>query len=168
MDDIGLGEALASMLKFALLALLVVPSWLILTIQFIRHDLRAKREGLKWASRTHVAVAWTHWILSLLLFLTMVGSLVAIPFLVASIGMRGVHRWGWILAIVLHSGLALTWGFALVHAGTTGNGSVDVWIIGPLLLLLHGTAILFSKARLRELPMWSAQQGREFPSAGPA
>lgn len=161
MDDIGLANALGKFLRLAFIAAIVVIIWLNLTILFIQEDLDAKREGRRWASTTHVAVAWAHWILGLLLLLTIVGALVGLPFLIASVGMRGVHRWGWVFAIMLHSVLVLAIGFALVRTGVTHEVSLLAWTIGVLLLLLHTAVILVSRARLRELPFWRAQQVRE-------
>jgi hypothetical protein len=160
MDDIGLFDGIADMIRMAMVAIVVATTWIVLTVRYVRVDLRARDEGHRWASALHLAVFWTHWVVGLLLCISVFATLLSIPFLLASIGMRGVRRWGWILAIVLHSVLLMIFAWVVVYTTVIRAMSASAWIAPFCFLPVHAAMIWVSAARLRELPAWRAHLGR--------
>jgi len=159
MDDIGLFDGIANMIRIAMVAIVVATIWIVLTVRYVRADLRARDEGHRRAAVLHRAVFWAHWIVGLLLCLSLFATFLSIPFLLASIGMRGVRRWGWVLAIVLHSVLLMVFAWVVVYTTVIRAMPASAWIALLCSLAVHAAMIWVSVARLREVPAWRAPLG---------
>ena len=153
MLDLGMGEAITKLFWTALILLALGLTWLVFTVRYIIQDVRlAKAKRLKGAG-LRVFLFWFHWVVGFVFALLTIG----IPFLIASIGMRGLRTWGWPLAIASHSILFALLLWSIVSNPIPETASQYYWAVSIALLIVHLLGAWACIVQLRGQSSWRAR-----------
>jgi hypothetical protein len=99
MDGSGIGESFEQVLLMVLVFAPLGLTWLAFTFRYMMQDCLLCREKRLKRAELRTILFWLYWSAGLVFLPSVVG----LPFVIASIGMRGMRRWGWPLAAASHA-----------------------------------------------------------------
>ena len=150
MIAIPLGEALEKLLWITIFVAALGVTWLVLTVRYVVQDTRLAREKRLRGSALRVCLYWFYWVAGLVY----TPALVGIPFVVASVGMRGLRKWGWVLAAVSHAILFIWLLWLMVSKPLPETATHWTWVGNTAILVVHLAGIWACATHLRMYSRW--------------